>query len=154
MLKKWHRIYITHNKPFCLSTNIIPFHISDSMWTYITADCLDRTRDWRLYSDFYKLQQKPRRWCEYLLFDRERPAKTRRPGKFKKQQGDKSGWHWVSRSDLSIKRRWDQRGRGKWNDHGVLWATEGHLFYSTNSTEVYWQRKIICIEGAWLNDLI
>lgn len=72
------------------------------IWLHVDL-CLDRPGDWRSYSDFYKLHQKSRRWCEYLLFDKERPAKTRRPGKFKKQQGDKSVWNWVGRSDQSMK---------------------------------------------------
>lgn len=153
MLKKWHRIYIPHNKPFCISTNIAPFHASDSMWTYITADCLDRTREWRSYSDFYKLQEKSRRWCEYLLFDRERSAKTRRPASSRNSRETRvSGIEWVEVIRV-WKWRWDQRGKGKWNGQGSLWATERNLFFSTNSTEIYWQRKIIYIEGAWLSDL-
>lgn len=130
---------------------MLPFIYLTPMWTYVWTD-------WRLRSVFWllQLQQKSRRWCEYLLFDKERPAKTRRPGKFKKQQGDKSVWNWVGRSDQSMKmevRLWEERGSGMCSK-GALWATERNLFFSTNSIEVYWQRKIIHIEGVWLSDLI
>ena len=77
----------------------------------------------------------------YLVFDRERLAKTRKPGKFKEQRGDKCACNRVSKSDWSKKMEVISEGRVKGADHGALWETERNLFFSPNFIAVLLTNK-------------